>query len=264
MSADTGLVYHHYRCHHRPPGHLLHKLSLQSQLLAAYILEALRGEREGVLWCLRCGILHQAGREKPSELLWEQEPRSVPFPQPQGMGGDLCTLHIFQERAVLQHPAALRGEDRQRPHTREETCHGLRARNRDELEGMDVVCLSFYWWIKHRHSRNRQAVVRLLDTHQSWYLTLTKSIVCASLTQEKLPQAASSLTELPVRMLLQRTWLPNSQWYNVLLAREIRIWCFIHANSPGLPLLYLHCFWNFVLLSYWVSYSNFKKLQSGL
>lgn len=224
MSADTGLVYHHYRCHRRPPGYLLHKLSLQSQLPAAYILEALRGEREGALWCLRCGIQYQAGREKPAELLWEQEPWSIPFPQPQGVGGDLCTLHLFQERAVLQHPAALRGEDRQGPHTREKTCHGVRAWNRDELEEEDVVCLSFYWWIQHRHSSNRQAVVRLLDTHYSWNLTLSLLYVQVWL-RKSCPSLPPHWQSCPVCMLLQRMWLlPNCQWYNLLSAHEIMIY----------------------------------------
>lgn len=156
MFIDPGLVHHHHFCYCWPPGYLLYKLPLQSQLPAAHILEKLYGERKGMLWYLCCGIRHQTGREKSPELLWEQGPWTIPFPQPQGMGGDLCTLHILKEWAVLQHPAAVCREDRQGLDMGEETCHGLRGWNRDELEEEDLIYLPCHYWIKHRHSKNRQ------------------------------------------------------------------------------------------------------------
>ena len=49
LSADPGLVYHHHFCFPGPCGHLLQELSLQCQLPAAHLLEALHREREGAL-----------------------------------------------------------------------------------------------------------------------------------------------------------------------------------------------------------------------
>jgi len=132
VSADPGLVHHHRGGVRGPRRYLLQKLPLQGELPAAHLLEALRGEGEGVLRQLRDGLRREAGREEPKELLREQGARAVLLPQPQGVGGDLGPLHLLQERAVLQHPAAVRGERPGLP-TGEETRHGPGPWNRDAL-----------------------------------------------------------------------------------------------------------------------------------
>lgn len=49
MCADSGMVTYHPISFGGTAGDLLHKLSLQSQLSAAHVLEALHGEGERAL-----------------------------------------------------------------------------------------------------------------------------------------------------------------------------------------------------------------------